>query len=312
MLGFLRQRKRRRAAAIGAAFGRDGIAVARVRPRGRDRPPQLTACAWLAASDPEALVEQLGEWLEHNEGRRATGVGVLAPGEYQVLPIEAPAVPANEMRRAAAWRVRELIDFPVDQAVVDTFDPPQSTQRGATRVNVVVAHRTTVDARIDQLRRAGLDLETIDIPELAQRNISAYLPDGGGGHALLALDEGGGLITVYRDGEQYLWRTLDTGYGMLDAQGQAAGDALVLEVQRSLDYFESTLAQAPLGALYLYPAIAQVEQLALSMEANLTNVDCRAIALGEILTTVSEPGHADATVLHAVGAALRQSVAAPS
>lgn len=312
MLGFLRQRKRRRAAAIGAAFGSDGVAVARVRARGRDRPPQLTACAWLAAPDPEALVERLGDWLERNQGRQATGVGVLAPGEYQVLPIEAPPVPANEMRRAAAWRVRELIDFPIDQAVVDTFDPPQSTQRGAARINVVVARRETVDARIDQLRRAGLDLEIIDIPELAQRNISTCLPDGSGGHALLALDAAGGLVTVYRDGEQYLGRTLDTGHGALEAQGHAAADALVLEVQRSLDYYESALAQAPLGALYLYPDTTQVERLARTMEANLANVDCRAIGLGDILTTLSEPEHADATVLHAVGAALRQSAAEPS
>lgn len=309
MLRFLRQRKRRRAAAIGAAFGRDGVAVARVLARGRDRPPQLSACAWLAAPDPEALVAQLGAWLERNRGRDAAGVGVLAPGEYQVLPIEAPPVPANEMRRAAAWRVRELIDFPIDQAVVDTFDPPESTRRGTASVNVVVANRATVGARIDLLRRAGLDLEIIDIPELAQRNISAHLPDGGGGHALLALDDDGGLITVYRDGEQYLGRMLEIGSDALEAQGNAAMDALVLEVQRSFDYFESALAQAPLGALYIYPASPRIERLARSVEANLVNVECRAIALGDILTTLSEPEHAGATVLHAVGAALRQNAA---
>lgn len=311
MLGFLRRRKRRGTATIGAAFGREGVAAARVVARGRDRPPQLTGCAWLAATDPEAQVEQLGAWLERNHGRQATGVGVLAPGEYQVLPIEAPPVPANEMRRAAAWRVRELIDFPVDQAVVDTFDPPPSTQRGAASVNVVVARRDTVGVRIEQLRRAGLDLEVIDIPEFAQRNISAHLPDGGGGHALLALDRAGGLITVYRDGEQYLGRSLDTGYGSLEGRDDAASDALVLEVQRSLDYYESALAQAPLGALYLYPAGTGVERLARLMEANLANVECRAIALGDILTALSEPEHADATVLHAVGAALRQNAAGP-
>lgn len=311
MLGLLNRRKRRRGAAIGAAFGRDGVAVARVLARGRDRPPQLTACAWLAATDPEALVEQLGAWLERNHGREASGVGVLAPGEYQVLPIEAPPVAANEMRRAAAWRVRELIDFPIEQAVVDTFDPPESTQRGAASVNVVVARRATVGARIDQLRRAGLDLEIIDIPELAQRNVSAHLPDGSGGHALLALGASGGMITVYRDGEQYLGRTLDIGASALEAQGNAAVDALILEVQRSFDYFESALAQAPLGALYVYPAMARVEHLVRSMEANLASVECHAIALGDILTTLSEPEHADATVLHAVGAALRQSVAGP-
>lgn len=311
MLGFPGQRKRRRAASIGAAFGREGVAVARVVTRGRDRPPQLTACAWLAAAEPEAQVERLEGWLERNHGRQDTVVGVLAPGEYQVLPIEAPPVPANEMRRAAAWRVRELIDFPVDQAVVDTFAPPQSTQRGTASVNVVVARQATVGGRIDQLRRAGLDLEVIDIPELAQRNISAHLPDGSGGHALLALDEGGGLITVYRDGEQYLARSLDTGYGALGAQGTGGSDALVLEVQRSLDYFESALAQPPLGALYIYPPVTQVERLAQDMEANLVNVECRAIALGDILTTVSEPEHADATVLHAVGAALRQATVEP-
>ncbi|MDZ7748253.1 MAG: hypothetical protein U5K43_04970 [Halofilum sp. (in: g-proteobacteria)] len=82
---------------------------------------------------------------------------MLAPGEYQLLQIEAPPVPAAEMRRAASWRVRELIDFPVDQAVVDTFDPPEAAQqRGqAQRRDVAVARRSVIAERVELNARAG-------------------------------------------------------------------------------------------------------------------------------------------------------------
>lgn len=304
MLGFRGQRKRT-GARLGIAFSRDGVAVASLRAGSRDQPPRLQACTHIAGTDPEAVAEQLEEWVRtHGDGRSANAV--LAPGEYQLLQIEAPPVTAAEMRQAAVWRLRDLLDYPVDQAVVDTFDPPESTQRGQANINVVVAHRAVIAERAEQLRAAGLEPATIDIPELAQGNVSERLPEARGGHALLALDQGDGLITVYRDGEQFLARTLDNGRAALaaDSGGQVT-EALLLEVQRSFDYFESALSQPPLGALYLYPPDPAVDGFARSVEDNLGSVACRSVALGDIVTVDEEPERGDATLLRAVGAALR-------
>jgi len=303
VLGF-RSKNKRRQGCVGVAFGRDGFAVAQLQSGGRDAPPHFAAGSEFAAADAEVLASQLADWVDEQGAKGATARAVLAPGEYHLLQIEAPPVAATEMRQAAAWRIRELIDFPIDQAIIDTFDPPDTVQRGTRRVNVVVAHRAVIAERIDQIESAGLALDTIDIAELAQGHISEYLP-GDDGHALLALDEADGLITVYRAGEQYLARTLDNGRATLanDATGRVA-EAVLLEVQRSLDYYESTLAQSALSTLYVFPPDEGVVSFAETAQDNLGSVACRSFALADVVSVEREPDHTDATLLRAVGAGL--------
>lgn len=304
MLG-LRSRHKRRRGCVGVAFGREGFAVTQLQGGGRDAAPRLLGASQFTVADAEVMANQLEEWVEHQGAKAAPTQVVLAPGEYHLLQIDAPPVAASEMRQAAAWRVRDLIDFPLDQAVIDTFDPPDPVQRSTQRVNVVVAHRAVIAERIQQVESAGLSLDAIDIPELAQGQVSARLPDDGG-HALLALDEGDGLITVYRDGEQYLARTLDNGRATLanDDTGRVA-EAVVLEVQRSLDYFESTLAQPGLGMLYVFPPDDRIVEFAESVQGNLGNVACRTFSLADLLVVEREPEAGDATLLRSLGAALR-------
>jgi MSHA biogenesis protein MshI len=301
----IRWKNKRRQGCVGVAFGREGFAVGHATTGGRDEPPRLHAADQFAAADADILASQLADWVD-DHGVKGVGVhAVLAPGEYHVLQIDAPPVAATEMRQAAAWRVRELIDFPIDQAVIDTFDPPSGIQRGSQRVNVVVAHRAVIADRVDQLERTGLSVETIDIAELAQGQVSKRLPDEDG-HALLALDEAEGLITVYRADEQYLARTLGTGRAPLasDDTGRA-GESILLEVQRSLDYFESTLAQSGLTTLYLFPPEEGLTTFAATAQDNLASVDCHPFELGDVVRVEAEPHHSDATTLRAVGAALR-------
>lgn len=306
MLGFLKKRKGRSRGTIGVAFSGDGMAALCLRPPRRDHAAALGPATYLASAPGEGG-DLLEHWVRDQRLVGAPAVGVLAPGEYQTLQVEAPRVPANEMRQAAAWRVRELIDFPIDQAVIDTYDPPESTRRGQPQVQVVVARRTMVAERIDMLRSAGLDLAAIDIPELAQRNVCAHLPTPPNGHALLALEHGSGLLTFFRDGEQYLARGLDMGFGALAGGDSGAVEALVLEVQRSLDYFGSELSQAPIDALYVYPAGDAADAMVAALRDNLDHVDCQPVRLGDLVRVDAEPDHIGATMLHALGAGLRDT-----
>ncbi len=306
MLSFLNRRKRQTDVTVGVAFGRDGVAAAAVRAAGRDAPPHLLHAAYRAHGEGDAG-EWLAGWVDANDLDKCRGIGVIAAADYQVLQVEAPPVPATELRQAAGWRVRDLLDFPLDQAVIDTFAPPDPAQRGQSNVNVVVARRSLVAERIEQLRAAGLRLDAIDIPELAQGNISLRLPEARGGHALLALDDHDGLITVFRDDEQYLARALDSGRrGLADAP-ENAGERLLLEVQRSLDYFESALSQPPLGALYVYPSGPAVDDLVERFADTLGNVELSAFGLADLLTVEQDPPHDGAVTLQAVGAGLRRA-----
>ena len=304
MLGYLKKRKSGGRAVVGVAFGSEGTAAAHVRPGRRDVLPTLGAATF--RPHVAAGAGALAEWVHEHRLGGCRAVGVLAPGEYQTVQVEAPPVPANEMRQAAAWRVRDLIDFPLDQAVIDTYDPPESTQRARRNINVVVARRAAVAERIEELRDADLEIVAIDIPELVQRNICARLPEARGGHALLALEQRSGLLTLFRDGEQYLARGMDAGLASLAEGGSDVLDNLVLEIQRSLDYFESALSQPPLGALYVYPGAGETDALIESLQSGLTQVECRPVTLGDLVGIGEDPPHRGAALLHALGAGLRE------
>jgi len=175
VLGYLKKRRSGGRAVVGVAFGSEGTAAVHVRPGRRDVLPTLGASTFQPHLAAGAGAGALAQWVDAHRLSGCRAVGVLAPGEYQTVQVEAPPVPANEVRQAAGWRVRDLIDFPLDQAVIDTYDPPESTQRARRNINVVVARRAAVAERVEELREAGLEIVAIDIPELVQRNICARL-----------------------------------------------------------------------------------------------------------------------------------------
>ena len=186
---------------------------------------------------------------------------------------EAPDVPVEELRAAMRWRVKDLIDFHINDATLDVFDVPGERVAGRARQMYAVAARSAViQKRVDQLDTAGINLQVIDIIELAQRNLAALLPEDARGVVLLSFTAGAGLLTITKQGELYLSRNLDIG---LDALTQAENpsdyfDRIVLEIQRSLDYYDSHFRQPPLVGLVLTPMSRPVPGLEEHLRANLS------------------------------------------
>jgi MSHA biogenesis protein MshI len=160
-----------------------------------------------------------------------------------------------------------------------------------------------------------VQLSAIDIPELCQRNIAALLPEDQVGVAVLHLSASGGLLTLSRQGSLYLSRALDVGASQLSA---ASGDAqeltsevarlldgVVLEVQRSLDYYESHFSLPPITTLAVAPTERPIPGLIGHLAANL-GVPVRLLDLNAVLNVASPLSDAvQATCFSAIGAALR-------
>ncbi|MEK7697060.1 MAG: pilus assembly protein PilM, partial [Pseudomonadota bacterium] len=205
--------------------------------------------------------------------KRATCTTVLDQTEYSLLLTEAPDVPVEELRAAMRWRVKDLIDFHINDATLDVFDVPGERVAGRARQMYAVAARSAViQKRVDLLDAANINLQVIDIIELAQRNLAGLLPEDARGVALLSFTAGAGLLTITKQGELYLSRNLDIG---LDALTQAENpsdyfDRIVLETQRSLDYYDSHFRQPPLVGLVLTPMSRPVPGLEEYLRANLS------------------------------------------
>lgn len=305
--------KRRRATpgltAIGLLDG--GVCLVQV-ARGASGRPQLTACEyrpWGADGERKVLTR-----LAADHGlKRARCTTLLAHNDYSLLVTEAPEVEAGELKTALRWRVKDLIDFPVDEATIDVFDVPGTAVSGRAREMYAVAARNpAVQRQVDLLTRCGVNLDIIDIPEMAQRNLAALLAVDERGVVLLSFTAHTGLMTLTKNGELYLSRHLDVGLELLrtaDASGHLG--RIVLEVQRSLDYFENHFRTAPINHLVLSPSARNIPGLAAYLGSNLS-VKVEVMDLGQLLDyATTTPAELETVGLATLGAALRRETVAP-
>ncbi|MBW8899586.1 MAG: agglutinin biogenesis protein MshI [Massilia sp.] len=288
---------------------RDGIAVASVRRGPGARPAVTVATFFPGTPSPESL-EKAGKET-HSANYRCTTV--LAGGDYQFMSVESPNVPREELKSAMRWRLKDILDFPVDEATFDVLDmplDPNAVVRPQQSVFAIAARNSVVAARQKQFNAAKVKLRVIDIPEMAQRNVSALLEQDGRGVAMLSFGEDGGLLTVSWRGELYLSRRIDVALAHLldddhDRRHQSF-DKITLELQRSLDNFERQFSFISVAKLVLAPtgATGLDEYLSSNLYTRVETLD-----LGSILDLERVPDLADAgrqqRFFVTIGAALR-------
>lgn len=290
-----------------------GISVARIR-REPNLPPVLEACDYLDASGGEQA-SALAKLRRRHDLDGHECVSVAALGSYHLLLVEAPDVQPAELRAAIRWRIKDLIDFHIDDAVIDVFEVPNQKAAGRNRMMYAVVARTDrVKQRIDSLTEAGINLTVIDIPELALRNIAALLPEDVSGVALLYLEQDAGLITITRQSTLYLSRQIDIGIGDLpesagtanDETARGGLDSIVVEVQRSLDYYESHFSQPAVSGVVLAPLPRPVPGMLEYLDAQL-DLNVRMLDLNQLIDMPASLDEAtQARCLLAIGAALRE------
>ncbi len=286
----------------------EGVSVVRV-SREPGRAPRVIACdfaEWNGDGDKDKVLKRLAGDHHLNRVRCTT---VLGADEYSLLLTEAPDVPPDELRAAVRWRIKDLIDFHVDDATIDVFDVTTTGSPGKTRsMYVVAARNVAIQRRVDMCDDAGIGLDVIDIPEMAQRNLASILPEDVHGVVMLTLAPNSGLITITRQGDLFLSRRLEMGTEMLNAADDRAPhfDYITLEVQRSLDYFDSHFRQAQVGHIVLSPSAGRVPGLMEHLNQNL-NIKASVLNLTDVLQF--DAAHAETLEdrgLIALGAALRQ------
>jgi len=234
---------------IGVFVTAEGVAAAQLSAVAGAK-PRLERCVYEKRGAEDPFTRVLGRL----PNRRAPTVSVLDPGGYRLLLVEAPDVPAEELRAAVRWRIKDLIDFHVDDAVIDVFEMPSHARGGPNRMMyAVTAKAELIKQQIDLVESAGLKLEVIEIPELSLRNVATLLEDEHRGTAFLYLGERRSTLLLVRQGVLYLARYVETGVATLAEAGAIRSElvaGLALEVRRSLDYFESHYEQTSIPQLY--------------------------------------------------------------
>lgn len=237
---------------------------------------------------------------------------VLEPGEYQLHVVEAPNVPAAELKTAVRWRVKDLLEYPAEAATVDVLPMPADRGGRGRSVFAVTARNDHIAWCMKLFEDAKVPLESIDIPELAQRNVAALYEEPGRGLALLSFGESGAMLTITSGGELYVSRSFDVTTESLErADGDARTallDRVVLELQRSLDHFDRQFGGVPVARLLIAP-FADAQGLRQFLADNLY-VPVDVLDLNDVLDLKDAPQlaslEAQSRGLQIIGAALRE------
>src|SRR5689334_10626464 len=292
----------------------DRVDVSHVVVAGKARPEIVLCDSYRKEGDAVATLGRLRRELELDRYRCTT---ILKSTDYQIVQVETPNVPAQEAKSAVRWRIKDMIDYPVETAAVDALfipGPDGSTERSAQML-AVAARNDIIAALAKPFNDADVSLEVIDIPELAQRNLALRLEPEGRGLALLALDERGGLLTFTCGGELYQHRRIDISLnsfeGTTSEQRKGLYDRLVLELQRSLDHMYRQFRHVTVGKIMVTP-VPGADDLREYLAANL-DVPIALIHLSEIMDFPHIPElHEDlrqAQCLQLIGAAMREESA---
>ena len=284
-------------------------AIAVVRRRAGQR-PVIEHCAVHECETNESVEQTLRRCVAKLGLARATVFAVASAEDYQLVQVESPEVQPAELRAAIRWRLRDVINFHIDDAVVDVFEIPDQSRRSQTKMLFAVAARSAAVQRlVSALAPLARDFDVIDIPELCLRNVSALMPQDQKGVATLLLCERFAQLVLTRQGVLYLARRIEysRGYESDGESGVGYIDAasLALELQRSLDYFESNYDQTPIGELLLAPGGPRSVDLAQRLQSE-TSLRIGMLDLSEVVEGNELLGadiHPDC--LLALGAALR-------
>ncbi len=333
MFTFLKKKKRGQGTNA-VVLSEEGIAhVCIIRNAGQ--PPTLQSFHYSAIDNKAETSHLLKQFVQQNKLQGFPVVTTLLTADSNLVMLEKPEVADDELRQAVRWRIKDSLSFDINNAIVDVFEIPGHKERGrAPLVYVTAAEKDFLKQHIQILEEQELEVESIDIAELVMRNIAALLPEDQQGVALLKLDATKGLMTLTQDSSLYLARNIDVGYSSLstttnsilgenpnEADGlaleeglaldqQRSLDSIVLEVQRSLDYYESHFAKPAINSLVIAPLPYEIPGV-IKYLASALGLQVRLLDLNTVLDTqmpMSEEKQANC--FFAIGAALRESESA--
>lgn len=285
-----------------------------------DDRPQIVAWDSVLLSEEVPLRVAVQRFVDQN-GLRGCPCRVLLPAyDYSLRLVERPPnIPDEELPEAARWLIRDLVDFDIDQAQMAVLLLPQDDRRARTeRIFVIAAREGPLVESAEAIRDAGLVLAGAEILETAMIALEARMPQTVAGHAVLWLNDKSSALTVSIDQTLLLARSLSIETDALDeaaglaAEGTEEGartahdllGPLLLEIQRSLDYYESESGAAPASQLTILPSAVDAGLLAPLMTEALRPLTVEAFDLVRHFEFDTAPsGGQEAEVLLAAGAA---------
>lgn len=195
----------------------------------------------------------------------------LPASQYQIVQVDKPNVPDEELSQALKWQVKDLVPFAPEDMVIDYFYGPGNAM-SSPKLNVVCANATLIKPLLAKLQSKKLYLKEITVEEFAFAQLLGYSDDG----QLLVCQQPNQdvSILIVKQGKVFFYRRLrglaQIGMRTEDELSFGVIDSLSLEIQRSTDFFERQLKQAPIKSIKVMLPIKHEAFLARKLAENTT------------------------------------------
>ena len=248
---------------LAVAFDEHGFSYALIEHSGNK--PRLKDCGFADCLNTEHQIRELKNiCLSHNFEGLSCSI-ILSPEQYSYYLLDLPDVEFKDFADSLKWKVKDYLDYPVDDAALDFIELPKSKILDMRMVYQIAARKELIYQQVSMMRHAGFEIDIVDIPETAITNIAKLLKESEEGEAFIKLHPKQSKVVLVRRGKIYLMRNIDVNIkdiydksnSHLSLEGKAQvrqlADDLALEIQRSMDYCTSVLKHSPTQSLVFSP-----------------------------------------------------------
>jgi MSHA biogenesis protein MshI len=213
---------------------------------------------------------QLADYVQRHKLANTDCYVSLTSHWYQLLQVDQPKVPQDEVHAALGWPLKDLLP-PNTEYVYDYLNPPAQVA-GQSKLSVVAIPHKDIERISKGIYEADLRLKNISVEETATVELTPNSED-----AVMSLVQEHGeeiVLNIVKNNQLYFTRRLKgfENLGSYSASELSMGitESLCVQIQRSMDYFESQLRQAPVRKVLLKLDTALAEQLASQIQENMS------------------------------------------
>ena len=232
----------------------------------------------VSAQGEKSQAELLQKLINDHAIPKAPVTLVLSVEDHHIHKLARPSVEKSELKQSVKWLLKDRLVYGLEESIIETVDYPPGCQQDEQLMAIETSLKK-IQHQVDIINEVGLEIDAIDISELLLGELLQTYPGIEQGLALVLDHNEGASLLIFRGEHLYLIRQL-TGIKDFIAclpseSNMMMADALLLEIQRTLDYYDAQMRQPPLAGILLAPSFADITPLAEYLNKNLSiNVEC--------------------------------------
>lgn len=218
---------------VGLHISPEGIALAFANTAMQSH--ELLECEWIAEPEPLKQKALLLNLVSRLKLKKMACYVVLDEFDYQIYRTETPNVPSNEMKDALFWQANRLASTEQGEKVFEYFySSDKSIQSKNSDAYIISTNKSKIKYISSMIYKSGLTLKSIDIEEFSIRNILKTKNEKEESISVVCIDEKKIRVFIIKNNDILFYRKIEM--AIMDIGD--AKDLILLEMQRSFDYYE--------------------------------------------------------------------------